>query len=106
MNPAAPAPLFFVRVLANRDGKPAALLADGAGDAVALLGLVESGLALALSARVPCFVPPGMEPALGQAYAQAGWKQLAPGAVFHATGKLDTSELPAAALSKRSRFPW
>ncbi|HEY0489842.1 MAG TPA: HDOD domain-containing protein [Telluria sp.] len=94
---AAPAPLFFVRVLANRHGKPAALLADGAGDAVALLGLVESGLARALPARVPCFVPAGLEPALGQAYAQAGWKQVAPGAVFYATGKLDTSQLPPAA---------
>ena len=97
MIPAATAPLFFVRVLANRQGKPAALLADGAGDAVALLELVESGLARALPAALPCFVAPGLEEALGRAYAQAGWKQVDPGAVFHATGTLDASQLPPAA---------
>ena len=88
MTPAA-APLLFVRVLAATSGKPAGLLADGAGDAVALLGLVESELGRALPAALPCFVPSGLEPSLQQAYAKAGWKQVEPGAVFYAAGKLD-----------------
>ena len=95
MNSVAAAPLFFVHVLANRNGTPAALLADGAGDALALLGLVESDQARALPAAVPCFVPPGLEPSLQQAYAEAGWKQVDDGAVLRANGPFIRSELPA-----------
>ena len=74
---------------------PAALLADGAGDAVALLGLVESDQARVLPAAIPCFVPPGLEPSLRQAYAQAGWKQVDSGAVLRASGPFERSALPA-----------
>lgn len=95
MNSVAAAPLFFVHVLANRNGMPAALLADGAGDAVALLGLVESDQARVLPAAIPCFVPPGLEPSLRQAYAQAGWKQVDSGAVLRASGPFERSALPA-----------
>lgn len=73
---------------------PAALLADGAGDAVALLGLVESGQARVLPATVPCFVPPGLEPSLRHAYAEAGWKQVDGGAVLRANGPFERSQLP------------
>lgn len=93
MNSAAAAPLFFVHVLANRNGMPAALLADGAGDAVALLGLVESDQARVLPAAVPCFVPPGLEPSLRQAYAEAGWKQVDSGAVLRANGPFERNAL-------------
>ncbi|MCC6071794.1 EAL and HDOD domain-containing protein [Massilia sp. GCM10020059] len=87
--------MFFVHVLANRNGTPAALLADGAGDAVALLGLFESDLARVLPAAVPCFVPAGLEPSLRQAYAEAGWKQVDDGAVLRANSPFVRSELPA-----------
>ncbi|NML59648.1 HDOD domain-containing protein [Massilia sp. RP-1-19] len=97
MNSAAPAPLFFVRVLANRNGTPAALLADGAGDAVALLGLVESSEGRMLPAALPCFVPPGLQPSLREAYGEAGWTQADASAICHTSGLLDRAQLPGAA---------
>ena len=97
MNLVAAEPLFFVRVLANRNGTPAALLADGAGDALALLGLLESDQARVLPGAVPCFVPPGLEPSLRQAYAEAGWKQIDTDAVFHTSAPIDPGRLPGGA---------
>lgn len=94
MNPLAAEPLFFVRVLASRNGMPAALLADGAGDAVALLALVESSLARVLPAALPCFVAPGLEPALRQAYAEAHWTQIDCDAVLRTDGAPERSQLP------------
>ena len=94
MNSLAAEPLFFVRVLANRNGTPAALLADGAGDAVALLALVESPLARVLPAALPCFVAPGLEPTLRQAYAEAHWTQIDCDSVLRTAGALDRTQLP------------
>ena len=95
MNPVAAEPLFFVRVLANRKGMPAALVADGAGDAVALLALVESTPARVLPAALPCFVAPGLEPALRQAYADAGWRQIDCAAVLRTDAPYASAELAA-----------
>ncbi|MBZ2208230.1 EAL and HDOD domain-containing protein [Massilia soli] len=72
---------------------PAALLADGAGDAVALLALVESGAGRVLPAALPCFVAPGLEPSLRQAYAEAHWKQIDLGALLHTSAPFVPSQL-------------
>lgn len=96
MNPVAAEPLFFVRVLANRNGIPAALLADGAGDAVALLALVQSPAARALAAAVPCLVPQGLEPGLRQAYAEARWLQVDNDALCYSPAPFERGALTAA----------
>jgi hypothetical protein len=91
-------PLVFFRILAERGGKPAALLIDvGAGQAAALPALLGSEAWRSLCDRFACFYRPQSDPALAGALRAAGWNEIAPGALCRADQPLASASLPAAA---------
>lgn len=96
---AIPVPLVFFRVLANRSGKPAGLLADigGGGDSEALLPLFGAEAFGALSDGFACFFRPQIDAGAAVALQAAGWKEMTPGALCRADDRLDPDYLPASA---------
>lgn len=93
-----PVPLVFFRVLADRSGKPAGLLADaGMGDATALLPLFGAEQFEALSNGLACFFRPQIAAGAASALQDAGWKEMPAGALCRADDRLDPDYLPPAA---------
>jgi hypothetical protein len=87
-----PLPLVFFRVLADRAGKPAALLLDiGAGEAADPAALLTAGDTLdALVAHFPCLYRAAPDSALALALDEAGLRPLPAGAVLQADDGLPT----------------
>ena len=97
-----PAPLVFFRVLAERSGKPAALMIDIAGDigdGDGMLALFDSAPFAALSAGFTCLYPAPAPagPALAASLQAARWQLAAPGAVCRVDARLDSAALAPAA---------
>lgn len=87
MNAQSAAPLVFFRVLAGRDGNPAALLFDcETGSASALAPLFDSADFAALSSEFPACYVEGIAPALAEALDAAGWQGIAPSALMRYDG--------------------
>ncbi|MGZ8320270.1 MAG: EAL and HDOD domain-containing protein [Telluria sp.] len=96
MHPVSPAGIFFLRVLADRNGAPSALLADSAGgNPAALLSPAQSEQAGALAAAWPCYYRGAQDgAALEQELTAAGWKRLDPQRLSLAPELLDSAALP------------
>jgi EAL and modified HD-GYP domain-containing signal transduction protein len=94
-----PVPLVFLRILAERGGKPAALLIDvGGGDAALLPALLGEEALRGLCGGFACFYRAPAEPVLAAALQAAGWKDIAPGALCRIDQRLASEALaPAAA---------
>lgn len=92
----APLPLVFFRVLADRAGKPAALLLDvGPGDGAGAAALLPAGDTLAaLTDHLPCFYRADVAPAAAEALSAAGLQALAAGAVLVAADALPMDAPP------------
>lgn len=98
MNAPTQAPLIFLKVVADRRCKPAALLFDaGAGDKSALLPLLEGDTFRSLPAAFPCMYPALSGEALAQALGDAGFTPMPGGALFDAGGRFDALALPGEA---------
>ncbi len=93
-----PAPLLLFRVLAERSGKPAALLLDlGGGAPASLLALIGSDAFAGLAAALACFYDPRADAALAGALEGAGWRVLPAAAVCRVDQRLAVEALPPAA---------
>jgi EAL and modified HD-GYP domain-containing signal transduction protein len=93
-----PVPLVFFRVLAERSGKPAALLIDlGAGDPAGVLPLFDSETFLGLSSGFTCVHRPLADAALADALQGAGWNQLAAASLCRVDDRLAPELLPPGA---------
>lgn len=94
-----PVALLFFRVLADRNGVPAALLFDcGAGDQQALTALCDADNFAMLSAAMPClFRADTLAPPLATALQALRWRALAPATVCRVDQRLADAVLPAAA---------
>ena len=95
MNLSIPAPLVFFRVLADRSGKPAALLID-IGDGDGVLALLGNPTFAALSSGFACFFPTTLEPALAAPLQAALWQPVALGAVCRVDAPLASVQLAPA----------
>ncbi|MES2758986.1 MAG: HDOD domain-containing protein [Pseudomonadota bacterium] len=90
--------LLFFHVLAERSGKPAGLLIDvGAGDNAAVIEQAAGESVRALTEGGACFHRPLADAQLAGALQQAGWKEMAPGALCRADERLASELLPAGA---------
>ncbi len=90
--------LLFFRVLAQRSGKPCALLFDvGAGDPATALPLVEEEAFGGLAGGFACFYPPQADAALAAALQAAGWKEMPAGAMARNDERLASDQLPPSA---------
>ncbi|WP_377704056.1 EAL and HDOD domain-containing protein [Pseudoduganella sp. UC29_71] len=90
------APPVFLQLLADRNGKPAGLVLDGAAAAL------PDEQMKALAGLFPCFIRAGLEHA--QAWLEAGWLAL-PGNVQRADTVFDKAALPAGAVLVEGRWP-
>ena len=99
MIPDAQLPLVFFRVLADRAGKPAALLlAVGPGEVADPAALLPAGDTLAaLTGHFPCLYRADVAPAVAEALAAVGLQAVAPGAVLAAADALPKDAPPTVA---------
>ncbi|MEO7497813.1 MAG: HDOD domain-containing protein [Massilia sp.] len=98
MIPSSPAPLVYFRVIADRIGRPGALVLDiGPGQVEALRPLTEAPAFKLLTTALPCFHRQELAPALVAMLAAAGWSELPPGTLRRLDQPLVTSCLPSAA---------
>jgi len=93
-SPSSP-PLIIFRIVANRAGLPSALLADigSAPLPVIRAALAEAG-AVSLASEFPCKYLSGISEEAGAALRDAGWKEMAPGTLFHVEDKLVREFIP------------
>ena len=99
MNLLIPAPLVFFRILADRSGKPAALLIDIGGSEVdgdGVLALLASPALAALSSGFACFFQAALEPALAAPLQAALWQPVALDAVCRIDAPLVSVQLAPA----------
>jgi hypothetical protein len=95
-NSSSQAPLVIFRVLANKAGTPAGLLMEaGSGDEAELLRLFDTVHFLGLSLEMPCYYRDALAPALAEALASGGWKQLVPGTLQREDERLVKEDIPA-----------
>ncbi|WP_426190945.1 EAL and HDOD domain-containing protein [Massilia sp. DWR3-1-1] len=99
MTQTMPVALLFFRVLADRSGRPAALLLDGGAGALATLAeLTTADHFVALSETMPCLFRAGMAgEALAAALQARRWRALAPGTLCRVDERLVAEFLPAGA---------
>lgn len=93
MTSAPAAPLLFLQLLADRTGRPGAVLLQGAlgpDAAPAACRALADGLR-AQGARFCCVYPDGLAAPLAEALAQAGWLPLPAGSVLSAGGGAATA---------------
>lgn len=96
MNAQSCAPLVFLRVLAQPDGTPVALLFHaGAGEAAALAPLLASEAFGALAGDFPCYYLDGSDAALTEPLAAGGWHGLAPAQLQRHDQALTKESIPA-----------
>ncbi len=102
MSKPSPAPLIFLQILADRSGKPCALLLDVDADARAdanapegLLALVDSDAFGKLNATFACLYDGAPGAPLAQALQQAGWQGVDDGAVLRTDAALGAPLAPA-----------
>lgn len=88
MTPVSPALLLFVRVLADRHGMPAALLAEAATPQA------EPARLAPLAEHWPCFYSLGLDAPATALFTGALWQPMDPAALFGAGERLDKSQLP------------
>ncbi|MES3025007.1 MAG: HDOD domain-containing protein [Pseudomonadota bacterium] len=100
MSQSSAVPPFFFHLLADRRGKPRALLidVDGAGCAPALREQVGEPAFVALGQRITGLFHADIDGALAAALEQAGWKPMAPQSLYRAGDANFAAALPAAAL--------
>ena len=99
MTTSTSAALLFFHVLAERNGKPSGLLIDvGVGDSAALMAQAAGEPLRGLAAGFACFFHPLADPALAAALQEAGWKEMAAGALCRADDRLASELLPAGAV--------
>ena len=92
-------PLLGFRVVADRAGKPCALLVDSAGEPDEdLLALAASDTFRSLTGFLPCLYPTTLDPALAATLAAAGWAVLPESALQRVDGKLEGAPLPPGTL--------
>ncbi len=93
------APLLIFRVLSDKGGKPAGLLMDvGEGDDAVVLQMFDGVHFLALGLEIACYYREGIAPALAEALASGGWKQLVPDTLLREDEQLVKEEVPAGTL--------
>jgi hypothetical protein len=98
MTSSTSAALLFFRVLAERSGKPSALLIDvGAGDPAPVLALVAGEAFGGLAAGFACFYRPQVDPALAAALEAAGFRAIPAGAMVRIDERFAVELLPPAA---------
>lgn len=99
MTTSTSAALLFFHVLAERNGKPSGLLIDvGVGDSAALMAQAAGEPLRGLAVGFACFFHPLADPALAAALQEAGWKEMAAGALCRADDRLASELLPAGAV--------